>query len=80
MTRDKMIDRIQKLLAHADSAKKLGNEEEAQAFAAKVNELLLKHKLSMSSVEVAAQDADDAMGLLLGERPASRSGRHRRGI
>ncbi len=62
MTRDKMIDRIQKLLAHAESAKKLGNEEEAQAFAAKVNELLLTHKLSMSAIEIAAQDTDDVMG------------------
>lgn len=42
--------------AHAESAEKIGNEEEAQAFAAMLQKLLLKHKLSMTEVEVAAED------------------------
>jgi len=35
-----IIDKLRKLRAHAESAQKIGNEAEAQAFAAKVQELL----------------------------------------
>lgn len=58
-TIDKVIDKVQKLHAHAESAKKIGNEAEAQAFAAKVQELLTQYKLSMSDVEFARRDDED---------------------
>ena len=48
--RDKVIDKVIKLHAHAESAKALGNEEEAEAFAAKVQELLTAYKLSQSDL------------------------------
>ena len=41
----------QKLFAQAESAKEIGNLEEAAAFAAKIQELLQQHNLSMSDVE-----------------------------
>lgn len=55
----KTIDLIKKLLAHAASAESLGSVEEAAAFAAKANKLLLEHKLEMTDLEVEAQDKDD---------------------
>jgi hypothetical protein len=58
---DKTIDLIKKLLAKAESAAQIGSTEEAASFAAKANELLLKHKLEMSDIQVAAQDTDDAV-------------------
>lgn len=48
--REKILDKIRKLQAHADSAADIGNEEEAQAFAAKVQELLTAYKLSAADV------------------------------
>ena len=37
---ERIIDKVRKLQAHADSAAEIGSEEEAEAFAAKVQELL----------------------------------------
>jgi hypothetical protein len=48
--REKMIDKIRKLQAHSDSAHTIGNEAEAQAFAAKVQELLTAYKLSQADI------------------------------
>lgn len=48
--RQKIIDKIRKLNAHAESAEAIGNEEEAQAFAAKVQELLTAYKLLMHDI------------------------------
>lgn len=42
--------------------KKIGNEAEAQAFAAKVQELLSRYKLSMSEVEYRARDEKEPIG------------------
>lgn len=44
--KEKTLDKVQKLHAHAESAKELGNE----AFAAKIQELLTAYKLSMAEV------------------------------
>lgn len=53
---DKLLDKIKKLNAHAESAAQIGNEAEAQAFAAAVQRLLVENKLSMTEVELHAQD------------------------
>lgn len=45
---DDIVERIIKLHAKAESAKEIGSLEEAAAFAAKVSDLLIKHKLDMS--------------------------------
>lgn len=54
-----IMTRIAKLLAKAKSLEGMGNIEEAALFSEKVSELLLEHKLSMSDVELKAQDEDD---------------------
>lgn len=57
-----IIDRIQKLIAHERSARSIGNTAEAQAFAERIQQILLKHKLTMSEVEVEDLDKDDPLG------------------
>tara|TARA_R100001594_G_scaffold127174_1_gene164754 strand:+ start:111 stop:929 length:819 start_codon:yes stop_codon:yes gene_type:complete len=47
----KLKDKMQKLLNHASSAEKIGNQAEAEAFMKKLNALCLKHKISMASVD-----------------------------
>lgn len=47
-----MLDKIKKLLNKADGAKELGSMAEADAFLAKVQELLLEHNLSMDQVRL----------------------------
>jgi hypothetical protein len=46
-----IIAKVRKLLRHGDSAQNIGNLEEAQAFAAKAQELMFKHKIEMSAIE-----------------------------
>lgn len=57
----KLLERIKKLHNHAESAKQLGNEAEAAAFAAKVQELMAEHKLSFSHLTAVQQDAQDPL-------------------
>lgn len=47
---EKILEKIRKLHEHAESAAEIGSEAEAQAFAAKVQELLTEYKLSMKDV------------------------------
>lgn len=54
-----VISKLQKLINHEKSARTVGNIHEAEAFAAKIAEMLFAHKLSMSEVEVAAEDRDE---------------------
>lgn len=59
-----IIARLQKLRATAESYQELGNAEAAATYAAKVQELLLKHKLAMSDVEFAEEADADPLGHL----------------
>jgi phosphoribosyl-ATP pyrophosphohydrolase len=56
---EKLLDRIKKMHAKAESAKQLGNEAEAFAFASAVQKLLLKHNLEMTDVEAALEAQHD---------------------
>jgi len=56
---EKVIDKIRKLHAKAESCEKIGNQAEAEAFAAMVNQLLIRHNLSMASVEWAQRGEED---------------------
>ena len=49
--KETILERIKKLQAMQESANELGNDHEAAAFAAKAQDLLMKHKLEMSEVE-----------------------------
>jgi hypothetical protein len=53
MEREKIIDKVRKLQAQADDSST--TEQEAQAFAAMVQRLLLKHKLAMSDVQASGE-------------------------
>ena len=55
---NKLKDKMQKLLNHATSAEKIGNQAEAEAFMKKLNALCLKHKISMANVQ--AHDPDNS--------------------
>lgn len=57
--RDKILDKLQKLKAHAESAAKIGSAEEAEAFAAMLQQLMMKHKISMTDLEVEEEAAAD---------------------
>ena len=46
-----MIEKLRKLIAHERSARSIGNLAEAEAFAAKIQDLLTAHKLEMSEVD-----------------------------
>jgi len=56
MSKEKIIDRIRKLLALADTARNANEHEAAQA-AAKVSALLFEHNLSQAEIEV-KEEAD----------------------
>lgn len=75
-----IIDKIRKLLAHEKSARAIGSIKEAQAFMAKVQELLDQHKLGMDEVDFDAREegepinaehvgaADEAAGFRCGKK------------
>jgi len=48
---DNILLKLQKLIAHRDSAEKIGSLKEAEAFAELIQKLLLKHKLTISDVD-----------------------------
>lgn len=52
--REKLLDRIRKLHAKAESCKAMGSEAEAATFAASVQKMLNKYRLEMSEVEFTA--------------------------
>lgn len=54
-----IIDTLQKLIAFEASARQIGNQAEAEAFAEKIQTLLLKHELTMSAVEHQQQEIDE---------------------
>ena len=54
-----MIEKLRKLIAHERSARSVGNLHEAEAFAAKVQDLLTAHKLSMSEVDFETRQSSE---------------------
>ncbi len=60
--RDKLLDRIRKLHAKAESARAIGNDAEALAFAAGVQKMLAKYKLDMSELEMQTLDKVEPIG------------------
>lgn len=55
MTQEAILEKLAKIKRHADSAKEIGNEAEAQAFATMLQNLLLRHKLDMSDIDYAKE-------------------------
>lgn len=56
---DKILETLGKLKAHMESAQEIGSEAEAQAFAARIQQLLAKYKLNMSDVQYSKHLADE---------------------
>lgn len=59
---EKIIERVRKLHAKAVSCREIGSDAEAETFAAAVQKMLALHKLSMSEIEVAAEERDEPVG------------------
>lgn len=53
---NKIIDKLAKMLRHEESARKIGNTAEAEAFASRIQEWLTKHKLEISDVQFVEQE------------------------
>jgi hypothetical protein len=63
MTADeKLIDKLGKLRRHAESAKQIGNEAEAQAFADMFQRLVLANKIDVSEIDFETQERDEPVG------------------
>jgi len=56
---NKILDKLGKIKAHMESAKEIGNEAEAQAFAAMLQNLLAKHKLEMTDLQYSSHLQDE---------------------
>lgn len=52
-----IINKLAKMLRHQESAKAIGSIAEAEAFAARIQELLSKHKLEMSDIQWTEQES-----------------------
>jgi hypothetical protein len=52
---EKIIDRLRKLIRHEKSAKDIGSQAEAEAFAARIQLLLDEHNLSLSEIDIEEQ-------------------------
>lgn len=59
----KILERIRKLHAKAESAKSIGSLAEAETFAAAVEKMLAKYKLDMAGVELGVLDIQDPLGM-----------------
>jgi hypothetical protein len=59
MTKERLLDKLAKLQAHANSAAEIGSEAEAEAFATMLQELCLKHKIAMSDIQLEALNKDE---------------------
>ena len=59
MTKERLLDKLAKIKAHAESAEKIGNEEEAHAFATMLQKMLHQNKLEMTDIKFAELDTDE---------------------
>ena len=60
--REKLLEKLAKIKAHADSAKEIGSEKEAEEFAEMLQKMLLKHKLEMTDIEFTKMEVDEPVG------------------
>ena len=56
---EKIVDKIRKLKAHAESAEMIGSEAEAQAFAAAMQRLMNEHTVTMTDIEFKDYERDE---------------------
>lgn len=58
---ERLVDKIRKLIAHEQSAREIGNIAEAAAFAERIQQLLIAHKLSITEIEANDSAEPDAV-------------------
>ena len=58
----RIIDKIRKLIRHEQSARECSTPEEAAAFAGRIQELLIKHKIDMGEVRVDGDPQAERVG------------------
>lgn len=56
---EKLLNKLAKIQAHAESAEEIGNEAEAQAFAGMLQQLCLKHKIAMSDIQFQEEEKSE---------------------
>jgi hypothetical protein len=56
---EKILDKLAKIQRHAESAAKIGNEEEANCFAVMLQQLCLKHKIAMTDIELEEMNTEE---------------------
>jgi hypothetical protein len=54
-----VTEKLRKLIAHEASARSIGSLSEAEAFAAKIQDMLITHKLSLSDIELDAEEHNE---------------------
>jgi hypothetical protein len=59
MTKERILDKLQKIKAHQESAEEIGNEAEAQAFAEMLQKLLFTHRLEMSDLDFEKMEKEE---------------------
>ena len=59
---EKILDRVRKLHRHAESASKMGSKDEAEAFAARVAQMMAEYKLEMSDLEMSEMEVMEPVG------------------
>lgn len=74
-----VLELLRKLVSHERSARDIGNIQEADAFAGKIQELLSKHKLGMSDVEFADREANEPIEWLYVDPQEAGYGRNKKG-
>lgn len=55
---EKIIDRLRKLILHEQSAREIGNVEEAAAFAAKIQAFIDKYNIELSEIDLNVEKSD----------------------
>lgn len=70
----KVLDLLNKLIQHQKSAEAIGSVAEAQAFAAKIQELMDVHKIEMSDVDFHVREVEEPFGFSEYSGPEAYSG------
>jgi hypothetical protein len=73
--RDKIIDKLKKMMAHAKSAEAIGSEAEAQAFATRVQQMIAQHMIDQSELE---REEEQLINEIVSESPGWKQVRVRR--
>tara|TARA_R110000824_G_scaffold161996_1_gene337561 strand:+ start:4855 stop:5625 length:771 start_codon:yes stop_codon:yes gene_type:complete len=56
---EKLLDKLAKIQNHMTSAKKIGNENEAECFATMLQSLCLKHQIALTDIQLQDVEKDD---------------------